>query len=140
MRRIEGVLRDTGGDLGAAAAALVALDAAWQPQTKLRTPLDYVVAALRALDVPPTVAGLAGSLAGTRPAALDRAAAERLARPRGRLGRTRGDDAAHRLGLRVSPAVSATAIRPSSPKPASARCSGPTLGRRCVAPARAATR
>ena len=31
VRRIEGVLRDTGGNLGAAAAALITLDAAWQP-------------------------------------------------------------------------------------------------------------
>ena len=67
VRRIEGVLRDTGGDLGAAAVALTTLDAAWQPQTKLRTPLDFVVAALRALDVPPpteekpcVIGGLAG--------------------------------------------------------------------------------
>ena len=30
--RIEGVLRDTGGDLGAAAAALITLEAAWQPR------------------------------------------------------------------------------------------------------------
>ena len=41
VRRIEGVLRDTGGDLGAAAAALISLDAAWQPAAKLRPPLDY---------------------------------------------------------------------------------------------------
>ena len=37
---IAGVLRDSDGDLGAAAAALTTLEAAWQPQTKLRTPLD----------------------------------------------------------------------------------------------------
>jgi uncharacterized protein (DUF1800 family) len=52
VRRIEGVLRDTGGNLGAASAALISLDAAWQPATKLRTPLDYVIACLRALDLP----------------------------------------------------------------------------------------
>jgi uncharacterized protein (DUF1800 family) len=52
VRRIEGVLRDTGGDLGAASAALISLDTAWQPATKLRAPLDYVVACLRALDLP----------------------------------------------------------------------------------------
>jgi uncharacterized protein (DUF1800 family) len=52
VRAIEGVLRDTRGDLGAAAAALIRLDAAWQPGTKLRTPQDQVVAALRALDLP----------------------------------------------------------------------------------------
>lgn len=51
--RIAGVLHDTNGDLGAAAAALITLEAAWQPGTKLRTPLDYVVATLRALDAPP---------------------------------------------------------------------------------------
>jgi len=65
--RIAGVLRDTGGNLGAAAAALTTLDAAWQPQTKLRTPLDFVVATLRALDAPPPQADqpyLIGSLAG----------------------------------------------------------------------------
>jgi uncharacterized protein (DUF1800 family) len=52
VRRIEGVLRDTGGNLGAAAEALTTLDAAWQPGAKLRTPLDFVVATLRALDLP----------------------------------------------------------------------------------------
>jgi uncharacterized protein (DUF1800 family) len=52
VRRIEGVLRDTGGDLGQAAAALVALPASWQPLAKLRSPQDYVLAALRAIDLP----------------------------------------------------------------------------------------
>ena len=52
VRQIEGVLRDTGGNLGAAAAALTTLDAAWQPGAKLRTPMDYVIASLRALDLP----------------------------------------------------------------------------------------
>jgi uncharacterized protein (DUF1800 family) len=53
VRRIEGMLRDTGGDLGAAALELTALEPAWQPLTKLRTPQDYVVACLRALGCPP---------------------------------------------------------------------------------------
>jgi uncharacterized protein (DUF1800 family) len=53
VRQIEGVLRDTGGNLGAASAALLSLDAAWQPAAKLRTPLDFLVAALRMLDLPP---------------------------------------------------------------------------------------
>jgi uncharacterized protein (DUF1800 family) len=53
VRHIEAVLRDTNGDLGAASAALVSLDAAWQPAGKLRTPLDFVVATLRMLDLPP---------------------------------------------------------------------------------------
>jgi uncharacterized protein (DUF1800 family) len=52
VRRIESVLRDTNGDLGAAAAALTTLDAAWQPAAKLRTPQDFVIATLRALDLP----------------------------------------------------------------------------------------
>jgi uncharacterized protein (DUF1800 family) len=67
VRRIQAVLRDTRGDLGAAAAALTTLEAAWQPQTKLRTPLDFVVASLRALDAPPPRADqpwLIGALAG----------------------------------------------------------------------------
>lgn len=55
VRGIEGALRDTGGDLAAAAAAVVETGAAWKPGTKLRTPMDYVVATLRTLDlaVPP---------------------------------------------------------------------------------------
>ncbi|HEY1932890.1 MAG TPA: DUF1800 domain-containing protein [Acetobacteraceae bacterium] len=53
IRPIEAVLRDTGGNLGAAAAALVRLDAAWHPGTKLREPQDYVIAGLRMLHPPP---------------------------------------------------------------------------------------
>ncbi len=45
VRRIEGVLRDTHGDLGQATEVLIGLDAAWKPGTKLRTPIDYAVAA-----------------------------------------------------------------------------------------------
>jgi uncharacterized protein (DUF1800 family) len=52
VRRIESILRDTRGDLQAAAAGLVSIDAAWVPGTKLRTPLDFVVAGMRALDLP----------------------------------------------------------------------------------------
>ncbi len=52
VRHVEAVLRDTGGDLGAASTALVSLDVAWQPASKLRAPLDFVVAALRMLDLP----------------------------------------------------------------------------------------
>jgi uncharacterized protein (DUF1800 family) len=52
VRRIEGILRDSGGCLGAAAEALITLDAAWEPGAKLRTPQDFVVASLRALDLP----------------------------------------------------------------------------------------
>ena len=52
VRHVEGVLRDTGGNLGAAAEALIELDVAWQPANKLRTPQEYVIAALRALELP----------------------------------------------------------------------------------------
>jgi uncharacterized protein (DUF1800 family) len=51
VRQIDGVLRDTGGDLGAASIALTTLDAAWQPGGKLRLPQDFVIAGLRALDL-----------------------------------------------------------------------------------------
>jgi uncharacterized protein (DUF1800 family) len=67
VRVIEGALRDTRGNLGAAAAALVSLNATWRPQTKLRSPMDFVVAALRSLEVPPPGEGdpwLIGTLAG----------------------------------------------------------------------------
>ncbi len=57
VARIAGVLRDTGGDLGAASAALVDLPEAWRPLTKLKTPLEYVISAVRAAppqdDQPP---------------------------------------------------------------------------------------
>jgi uncharacterized protein (DUF1800 family) len=65
VRHIESILRDTGGDLAAAAAGLVRLDEAWTPGTKIRTPLDLVVASFRALEAPvdpapPYLAILAG--------------------------------------------------------------------------------
>jgi uncharacterized protein (DUF1800 family) len=53
VRVVEAVLRNSGGDLGAAAQALVALPAAWQPLAKVRTPQDYVIAALRAVGAHP---------------------------------------------------------------------------------------
>jgi len=52
VRRIEGVLHDTHGDLGAAALAVTRLPAAWHPLAKLRSPQDYGIACLRALDLP----------------------------------------------------------------------------------------
>jgi uncharacterized protein (DUF1800 family) len=53
VRRLEAALRDTGGDLGAASRTLVGIEAAWQPLGKLRSPIDYAVAALRAVDLSP---------------------------------------------------------------------------------------
>jgi len=49
---IAGVLQETGGDLGAASAALVDLPAAWTPLTKLKTPFEYMVSAVRAAPPP----------------------------------------------------------------------------------------
>ncbi len=52
VARIEAVLRATQGDLRAASLELTRIPEAWQPLTKLRSPTDYVVAVLRALDLP----------------------------------------------------------------------------------------
>ncbi|WP_043829532.1 DUF1800 domain-containing protein [Muricoccus aerilatus] len=50
VERLAGVLRDTGGDLGAVSRELVALPEAWSPPlSKLRSPHDLVIAALRAM-------------------------------------------------------------------------------------------
>ncbi|MDE2006306.1 MAG: DUF1800 domain-containing protein [Rhodospirillales bacterium] len=51
VARIEAALARTGGDLGAASAALIDLQGAWRPETKLRAPQDLLIGALRALDV-----------------------------------------------------------------------------------------
>jgi uncharacterized protein (DUF1800 family) len=65
VNKIENVLRNTNGDLGAAASAVVQLDAAWTPQTKLRTPQELVIATLRALDLQPSqVPNMQGMMAG----------------------------------------------------------------------------
>lgn len=53
QRHIEGILRDSGGDLGSAARALVTLDAAWRHfGAKLRTPQELFIAVLRAASGP----------------------------------------------------------------------------------------
>ncbi len=50
VRRIEGVLRDSGGDLAATSRALVGLEAAWRdPGAKLRQPKELFFAAMRAV-------------------------------------------------------------------------------------------
>jgi uncharacterized protein (DUF1800 family) len=57
--RLAGVFTDTGGDLKAVAVALVDADEAWQaPASKLRTPQEFLWAAVRALDakLPPQLA------------------------------------------------------------------------------------
>lgn len=51
VRTVFAALRDSGGDLGAAARALIRLPQAWDPPlTKLRNPQDYILAVLRAVD------------------------------------------------------------------------------------------
>ena len=50
IAKLERVFRDTGGDLRALAAALVDEPSAWQPTLgKMRTPIEYIVAAIRLL-------------------------------------------------------------------------------------------
>lgn len=53
IRALETVLRNSKGDLAETARTLVALPQAWDPPlAKLRAPVDYVLAACRALGVP----------------------------------------------------------------------------------------
>ena len=63
---IAAILADTGGDLGAAAAAVIDLPAAWTPLAKVRSPQEYVVACLRGLGLQPSdvpnIAGMATNL------------------------------------------------------------------------------
>lgn len=58
VRRLFGVLRDTGGHLGAATLALLEMPEAWEPPlTKLRTPQDFSLAAHRAVGTEAAEAG-----------------------------------------------------------------------------------
>ena len=52
VAKVAAVLKETGGDLKAAAKAVLHLPAAWTPLAKLRDPFDYVIAVLRAMDLP----------------------------------------------------------------------------------------
>ncbi len=52
MAATTAALARSGGNLAEAARAVIARPEAWQPLTKLRQPLEYVVAAMRALDLP----------------------------------------------------------------------------------------
>ncbi|MBS7790935.1 DUF1800 domain-containing protein [Roseococcus sp. SDR] len=51
VARIEAALRDSGGDLAAAARAVIAEPLAWEPLTKLRSAQDYVLAVMRGLGL-----------------------------------------------------------------------------------------
>ncbi len=53
VARVSAVLEGTQGDLRLAALELLALPGAWRPLTKFRSAQDHVIAALRALDLPP---------------------------------------------------------------------------------------
>lgn len=58
--RLFATLRDSGGDLGAVAEALVDLPQAWgNPLGKLRAPQDFVLASMRLLGAGPELASLA---------------------------------------------------------------------------------
>ncbi|MDP9095702.1 MAG: DUF1800 domain-containing protein, partial [Pseudomonadota bacterium] len=52
VRRVAGVLRETGGDLRLAALEVIRLPGAWVPLTKLRSPQELVLAALRGAGLP----------------------------------------------------------------------------------------
>ena len=52
VERVAAVLAATDGDLRAAALAVVALPQAWVPLQKLRAPAEFVLAAVRAMDLP----------------------------------------------------------------------------------------
>jgi uncharacterized protein (DUF1800 family) len=54
---IASVLSESKGDLKSAALAVTRLPGAWVPLSKLRTPIDYVLAVYRALDFVPGNAG-----------------------------------------------------------------------------------
>lgn len=53
VARLARMLQDTRGDLGVVSLALTGLPGAWRPGTKFRSPLDFAVAAWRALGVSP---------------------------------------------------------------------------------------
>ena len=66
VARLARVLQESHGDLKAVALELIRIPEAWAPLTKLRSPADYVVAVLRALDLPedkrPNMEGVMGGL------------------------------------------------------------------------------
>jgi uncharacterized protein (DUF1800 family) len=62
VAKIAGVLRQTHGNLGAASLALIDLPGAWAPLTKLRSPLDYIVACARAVEATPVTTALAAEM------------------------------------------------------------------------------
>jgi len=52
ISRIEVILRNSQGDLSAAARAVIAEPASWQPLTKLKTGQDYAISVMRGLGMP----------------------------------------------------------------------------------------
>lgn len=52
VRRVAGVLRESGGDLRLAALEVIRLPGAWVPLTKLRSPQELVLATLRGAALP----------------------------------------------------------------------------------------
>ena len=102
VRRVEGVLRDTRGNLGAAAMEVTRLPGAWAPLTKIRTPQEFILAAFRAADIArdrrPNLFQL---MAGARTAPVRGHRAYRLVRHGGGVGRAGGAAAPGGLGLRL---------------------------------------
>ncbi len=66
VRRVAGVLRDTGGDLRLAALEVIKLPGAWVPGAKLRSPQELVLAAVRGAALPaekrPPINGIVSGL------------------------------------------------------------------------------
>ena len=66
VRRVAGVLRDTGGDLRLAALEVIRLPGAWVPGAKLRSPQELVLAAVRGAALPaekrPPINGIVSGL------------------------------------------------------------------------------
>ena len=69
VARLEKTFRETGGDLRSLARTIVDDPAAWRPGTKMRTPVEYVTAGYRLLDLPKgdnASKQVQGALAATR--------------------------------------------------------------------------
>ena len=90
VRQIEGVLRDTGGDLGAAAAALIDAGCRLAARGQIARPAGLRGRLPARAGLPPDQRRRPAGHAGRpRPAAVERAAAEWLVGSRHRMGRAR---------------------------------------------------
>ena len=141
VARIARSFIDSGGDLARVTAAVVAEDAVWQtPFAKLRTPTELLIAACRVAGFTPQPPMLVGDAPHARPAAVLRAAAVRLARRCGVVGRARGGAAPRAMvrGLRRPHPRSARSRRPSPRRASGRRCRRETREAIARAPSRRA--